>query len=559
MKVKITLILLISVVLFSKCNLDEVWHDKVTPDTFYKNKQDIAASVYRSFTHARWYLGSDRWQLQEQTADCYTITTKGGHWENGGENKRLHYHTWTSDEGKIWETWRGTLMGIALALDSRMDLEKLDYASLALTQQDKDNDINQLNTLIAFFYLRGLDYFGGLPIFDDLEKENVPRSTDKETFDHIETLLKNAIAKLSVNNPSKKLEGNFTKGAAATMLAKLYFGAKDYIGTEMFSQCADICEDIIGGEYGTYELDQEWYGPHSFFNNTSREIIWSIPSEFNKLQYDWFYSQFYHYSSYKYFATDGGADNGGHLQPSRRPDSSLYLTTNKLGSPYEKFNDKDLRKKPFWYQGNGKYQGMFLVGKQISPITGDSCKGTEEYKNKLIVFDDRVGRFSELKPGETMPESKSNMSNGEENSGIRLVKVPIPSAADKSYRWGADNPALRLAEVYYMLAECKMRAGYKEDAAKLINKVRERNFPERIDPDPVTESNLDKYRMLDEWLVEFLGEGRRRTDLIRWDEFVEGEWWDHKPTEKAHLKRFPIPRKAISGNNNLKPNPGYDD
>ncbi len=33
--------------------------------------------------------------------------------------------------------------------------------------------------------------------------------------------------------------------------------------------------------------------------------------------------------------------------------------------------------------------------------------------------------------------------------------------------------------------------------------------------------------MIDEWGIEFLGEGRRRTDLIRWDMFVTEAWWDH--------------------------------
>jgi hypothetical protein len=78
-----------------------------------------------------------------------------------------------------------------------------------------------------------------------------------------------------------------------------------------------------------------------------------------------------------------------------------------------------------------------------------------------------------------------------------------------------------------------------------------------LDPDPVTSQNLDAYRMLDEWEVEFLGEGRRRTDLIRWNMFVTEKWWDHEPSNNANLNRFPVPASAISGNNALKQNPGY--
>ena len=67
-----------------------------------------------------------------------------------------------------------------------------------------------------------------------------------------------------------------------------------------------------------------------------------------------------------------------------------------------------------------------------------------------------------------------------------------------------------------MLAECKYRSGYKKEAANLFNEVRKRNFENEVDPDPVTETNIDKYRILDEWMVEFLREQRRRTDLRRW-------------------------------------------
>ncbi|HBI73819.1 MAG TPA: RagB/SusD family nutrient uptake outer membrane protein, partial [Lachnospiraceae bacterium] len=110
------------------------------------------------------------------------------------------------------------------------------------------------------------------------------------------------------------------------------------------------------------------------------------------------------------------------------------------------------------------------------------------------------------------------------------------------------------------LAECKLRAGDKQGAAKLINQVRARNFKNGVDSNPVTAANLDEFRMLDEWMIEFLGEGpgRRRTDLIRWGEFTKGTWWDHKADNDENKNRFPLPNSAISANPLLKQNPGYD-
>jgi hypothetical protein len=118
-------------------------------------------------------------------------------------------------------------------------------------------------------------------------------------------------------------------------------------------------------------------------------------------------------------------------------------------------------------------------------------------------------------------------------------------------------PLVRLAEIYYMLAECEYRLGNKARAAELFNTVRKRNFIDGNDPNPVTVENIDKYRILDEWLIEFLGEKRRRTDLIRWDAYVTEDWWDHKATNNKNLNRFPIGDKVISSNNLIEQNPGY--
>ena len=57
----------------------------------------------------------------------------------------------------------------------------------------------------------------------------------------------------------------------------------------------------------------------------------------------------------------------------------------------------------------------------------------------------------------------------------------------------SDYALIRLPEIYYTLAECKFRAGDKEGAAKLLNAVRKRYYPE------------DKY---EEYLYKPEGRGR---------------------------------------------------
>ncbi|UXD70610.1 RagB/SusD family nutrient uptake outer membrane protein [Sphingobacterium faecium] len=560
MKKYISILTLSAGLIFQGCTkLDQEFYSSVTPETFYKSEKDIKSALFRPFTHAKWYLGEDRWRLQEYTADNFAITTKGRHWYNGGENERYHYHKWTADDGWIWGTWRGTLMGVALALDTKNDLSKLDYTKFALTAERQNADMAQLDALISYFYLRGLDYFGGMPIFESLDQESLPRNTEQELFLHIEKLLTAAMNNLPAKKAGDKEEGAIRKAAVAAMLAQLYFNAETYIGKPMYEESRKLSQALINKEYGDYQLDPTWNGVHGFKNNSSPEILWSMPSEFKMLEYNWFYADFYHYNTREYFTQDMGGNNGAHLTPSRKPDGTLYSSDFKLGSPYETFTTGDFRKNPYHYLGTENYEGMFIVGPHLSP-DGKAILGGEEYNKQPLNFVDQVARFSEVGPGKkysSVSQLPSKMSEGEENTGIRLVKVPIPNLANNTLRWGADMPVIRLAEIYYMLAECEFRIGDKSKAVTLINEVRKRNFKDNIDLNPVTIANIDKYRFLDEWSIEFIGEGRRRTDLIRWKAFTTEKWWDHSPSSSLHLNRFPVPNQAIAGNNKLEQNPGY--
>ena len=541
------------------CDLDEKFYSEVTPDTFFTSPESTYAVLCRPFTHWKWYIGADRWYLQKLTTDEMVCPKRGSDWYNSGEYYRLHYHTWSPDDRFVVNTYDGTTGGISRALEAKSDLQGVDYNAIGLNDAVKADHINQLNAITAYFYMRGLDYFGGMPIYYSVDDDLCARSTARETYAHIETLLKDAIPALSKKTTLGASEDGYIKqAAAAALLAQLYFNAVAYIGEEHFDECAEICRDIIGGVYGTYELDKTWYGPHCFDNNTSPEVIWTVPSENSKVEWNWYFKYFYHYSSYEYFGIETAGYNGFMLTPSLDP-QGRYYTQWKLGNPYQKFNDKDLRKKPYRYLGSRKYEGMFLVGDQTNPNNpSQQCLGQKEYSGKVINLVDQVARFSEVGTKyNSVAELTSTMADGEENSGVRLVKAPQPNLDDKLLRWNPDCPVIRLSEIYYMLAECELRAGDKKTAAGLINQVRGRNFEGGADPNPVTADNLDEYRMLDEWMIEFLGEGRRRTDLIRWDKFVTESWWDHTPLNDKNKNLFPIPNSAISANNLIEQNPGY--
>ncbi len=125
----------------------------------------------------------------------------------------------------------------------------------------------------------------------------------------------------------------------------------------------------------------------------------------------------------------------------------------------------------------------------------------------------------------------------------------------------SDYTEIRLPEVIYSLAECKLRSGKKAEAARLLNSVRKRNYPEdnhaEVLYSPEGKAQLDEKEMLAEWGREFFAESRRRIDLIRFGKFSTGTWWDKNPDADSNTEIFPIMRPILNSNPSLVQNPGY--
>ena len=558
----------------TSCNIDPDFYSQVTPETFYTSQEAVYQRYARPFTHWRWFAGHDdnMWLLQELGTDEFIQPTRGSDWYDGAKYQKIHHHEYAEDMGFIDEGWKLSQMGTALAWDALEDLSTVNFEKLGFPEGTRDAMLSQLQGLVSYFYLKGLDMFGGMPLYTTTQSDIKPRSTDVRTFEFIDSLLTEALPNVPVKTElGAKETGAINAAAIATMKAQLYFNAPSYIRQEKWQECADICKDIIEGKYGKYDIDPDWTNVFGFNNDTSPEIIWSVPSEHAKLESDgmhWSRMVPYNFRNYLGGLEDSGSNNGIALTPGLDPTGRPYTT--KLGRIYSKFNDQDIRKQNYVYLGDGKYKGMFVVGLQQNPLNPEwVCMGSREYKGQIINEVDQVAYFSRVNNPRykdangnfqytSVNDLESNIGTAEENSGIRLYKVsPRPNQTDKKLMFNPDIPIIRLAEVYYMWAECKMRLGDKQGAADLINHVRKRYFEGGNDPDPVTAANLDKYRMLDEWMMEFVGEGRRRTDLVRWDAYVTEDWWDHKATNNKDLNRFPIHYSVLEANQKLEQNPGY--
>ena len=601
------------------CNTDPEYHSTVAPEIFFTSQETVWQRFSRPLTHWKWHFATNdhHSDVQFLGTDEMAIPTKGTDWYDGGQYQNQHWHDFRPTVGMFHNNFYGVGMGVALAYDALEDIDNyVDFEALKFADPEgtKQSMIAQLNIIIAHLYKDGLDKFGGMNIYtreEAREKIVKGRATDVETFEFVEKLLKENIPNLPKKQSVNESETSMLKQAfGAALLAQLYFNAVPYTKGakgEMWAECAKICEDIINGVYGPYQLGKQWNSAFKWDNYTCGEIIGGVPSnETYSGTVGAHWPKWTHYNTNQYMGgTSYGAWNGYCIQPSLKPDGTPY-TEFKLGKAYSKFHEKDLRKKPYTYLGDGEYEGMFLAGYQVSPSprnpagagqtgefkngkwTGWVCMGNRTYSGTILYINDMVARHSMGNLNEEVDQSKlvakwdkdgkpydkngnlmsmdtfkylrSTIADGEENSGVRMVKYSV--LVDKidydnlAKRCPAMYPLIRLSEIYYMLAECYTHMGKMEEAAELINTVRARNF-EGADPDPVTAENLDKYRMADEWLIEFLGEKRRRTDLIRWGMYVHEDWWDHKATHNENWNRFPISEKAISANNLLEQNPGY--
>lgn len=545
---------------FSCTDLSEEMYSSIGSDNFYQKYEHILQAISSAYV----YMGDAHTydtKNEELTADQVLTPTRGIHGYNDGEYVRYVTHNWTYLDDGVSAPWGRYFSVIGFSNNALIDISQMDYAVFGKTEEEKRRNISELRTLRAWAYLRLLDMYGGVPIVTDIIGEQVERNTAEETFDFIEKELNESLPDL----PTKESEGvedqiyRITKASNRMILMRLYLNSFMYIGKQMFEETKDICLNIIEGEFGKYRLDEKWNGPFTWDNINSPEIIFAFPNEKGKRDMKgWWYAGYHHYNSHLTFGSSHGEAgfNGWGLAPSIRANGDML--DYKLGMPFSRYHEKDVRKKQWNYLGNGEWEGMFLFGIQLTFDGKDTVRGTEEYAGLPLEFVDYCARMSE---GDT---TSNSLLNGEENTGIRPVKIyPSFPDIDSDLQARSDIPALRLAEVYFSLAECYLRMDDKHKAAEYINIVISRNYKlEDWQSDEslhITAEKLDDegFRMLEEWGKEFLMENRRRGDLIRWGKFSTERWFNHDSPSDESKNIFPIPQSAINGNPLLEQNPGY--
>jgi starch-binding outer membrane protein, SusD/RagB family len=325
----------------------------------------------------------------------------------------------------------------------------------------------------------------------------------KDLFAWVETELKDLATKLPA--PRTNEYGRADQAAAWALLARMYLNAEVYTGTPRYADAITWSKKVIDAGY-SLETDYGWL----FLNDNHKcknEFIFYIA-------YDAQFTQNYGGTNYIVWA-GSNSDVGVNLV------------------------------------GVGGWGGNRTT-KNLPNLFPDYT-GTIDKRAKFFTTGRNIEIVDRVKDGFAVTKFRNINRDG--SLGVQV----------KDLGMGADMPLFRLAEQYLIYAEAVLRGGTGGDintAVGYINNLRTRAYGNSSGNINSTLLTLDF--LIDERARELYWEGFRRTDLIRFNRFVEGTYlWPWKGdvaggTGVASYRTiYPLPAPEVSANRNLIQNPGY--
>lgn len=534
-KYKIYLSFLFVLGLAGCTDLDENIYSELSEDNFYNSELEIVQGILRPFTHMQAWLAftgqNGHYYHSELSADQIAWPQKGRHGYDNGDHIRQHYHTWTPQENRLENAWNLMWTGVGFVNSAIEDVENTDPEQADISQEQLDSFIAEARVLRAFHYMKIMDLWGNVPIVTEvpIDPEYPETRSREEVFAFVESEL---LENVDLLQPlSQELIGRMSQAVGYAILSELYLNAEVWSGEARWEEAAEYADKVIRGEggslTGTVELDEDILGPFSNDNHLSPENIFQFPFDRDEdFAYNWaaFYMGF------------------TNMAPALDVNYVGWNAFVVIPSAFDAYEENDLRKEEW-----------FLFGPQYKNGTDEPILGSEEYNGEPLVYVNNIRRNSEGQTGE------GSMEDGEENSGARFHKYRSGRQGDENYLEN-DYVIYRLTEMYFNKAEALMRMNGGQatnEVVELINESKRRYFDEEDWQDEMyTTGSLTLEELLAERGREFIFEGKRRTDLIRFGEFTTATWWDHEPSEDFRTF-YPIPYRQVQTNPNLDQNQGY--
>ncbi|MBQ2182749.1 MAG: RagB/SusD family nutrient uptake outer membrane protein, partial [Bacteroidaceae bacterium] len=542
-------------------DLDEKVYDRIDASVYYQNEASVKGAVAAIYNQTSSTLaGENFFHLSEYPADQLTWRVwNGGLWGWDEAMKTvLSWQNWTSESTIIRNAWSSAWTAVGLANLLLNDLEKLNAGSLGMSDQQLQQYIAEVRTIRAWNYYCIFEIWGGALPLNTSASSDVPGTADpdwntscKKIYNFIATELDESNSALGIDQ-NNQLKNRANQAMNRLLKARLLLNAEVFIGENHYDECEALSKQIINGDFGKYALAENYRDIYSINNTSCPEVIFALAAEDGQgaanaiSNVRTMVGMWYGYADYFGQSYDGiGAwncvclvssfDNSGTVLPTGgTTGANCFLDApynDKLGAPYERFDDRDIRKQNYVYDTATMTHGpgMFLKGTVRANFgTGEILKADADRDGQDLVYVDQLGTF--LNQGRQL-ETVMNPRWGETNSGVRLVKYPLyPDDGQNGFK-SIDDVQFRLAEAYYNVAECEMRKGNGGEAKKYVDAVRQRYYTSANRSAALSEpgpgfSNFDMDWMLSEWGKEYLGEGnRRRTDLRRFNKFTQGTWW----------------------------------
>jgi len=527
LKIKIAAMLfLIAGLLFTSCtDLETPIESELTPDNFPTTAEQFESAKGIIYTILPASYAIDYWRLESLPTDEALIPARAGNWDDGGQYRELHKHTWTPDHSIVKGIWAYAFNGIVACNRVLGMFDAVAEGPL------KDQQFAEIRMMRAFFYFILLDNFGNVPILEKFG-DDTPTSTRAQVFAFIESEIKEILPLL----PRKKdatTYGRPTCWMAHALLAKMYLNAQVYKGTAMYTETVAECDSII--KSGLFSLDSDY---KSMFLPTNgpgvKEFIFAIVYDAFKITGN---------SFTRYSLTPELRDKYG--LGTRSPSNSLKT----LPEYFDKFNLTGDVRNTTW-----------LIGKQYNnngtPITVKTTyKGLDETYTGATR--DTIWQL-EFTKAIWLRGDPSKMDTGNDwlsqYMGARSIKFyPDPNWDPNSRSDNHDFPVFRYADIKMMKAEAILRgaaATNGETTLSLLNEIRSRAKAPLLTATP----SLDE--LLDERAREFAWEAWRRNDMIRFGKY-SGLWLFKDAVSPKFRELFPIPADQIKLNPNLVQNPGY--
>lgn len=465
--------------------------------------------------------------MQECGTDEFAST-----WLTGEQTTGLTYLSWDANDAWVSDMYYRIYYNIALCNEF---LRNANSANFSGADAEKMKEYKaEVRFMRALFYYHALDFFRNIPMVtenDPVGSFIPPRYTPQQTFDYIESELKDCVGDMLPASTCPY--GQASQGAAYTLLAKLYLNSEVYTGVAKYAECKEACDKVMSMGYS---LESDYSKLFNADNDKrTNEIIFALPVSAEHTV-SWGSSTYLVCGQVSMSnANQNVADYGvtaGWSEFRLRPEF------------VDKFTQTDI-------DGNGDKRCKFFTNGQSKDVTS--------------MTDETAGYLSEK--WSNLKDDGTTASN----TGDAGVDT--------------DFPLFRLADVYLMYAECVARTvedkdklddwaggsdaesdSRKQGAIYWINKVRERAYGKDENGNPKGQvwkenfSSKDAFLqfILDERARELYHEGYRRTDLIRYGQFTTNKYiWQWKggvhdgQAVDSKYNIYPIPNTELTANPNL--------